>query len=189
MSLLREVAGAYGDLTGSMQRQLEARPREARLLAYAFLIGLTGFVAGLPAAVEQARSLDVEDALVAVLTGRLFGAIFLLPLFLYALALTLRGAARVLGGQGSGYDTRLALFWALVLSLPLVVFAGPLAAALPAGIAAALPGLVAFGLFLWILAHCLSEAESFHNPRRVFAVLAGVSCAIGAPIMLGLTGS
>jgi hypothetical protein len=47
--------------------------------------------------------------------SRLMALVFIAPLFFYLLAAISHGVARVLGGKGTGFGARLALFWALAV--------------------------------------------------------------------------
>lgn len=175
--LAGRVLASYPDFRAAMARQLEDPPREARLLVWAVAAGLVGFLAGLPNVTRQAAALDAPDALTAVLTGRLFAALFLFPLMLYLLATLSRLVARLFGGRGSLATARLALFWSVIAALPVLVLSAAASALLRAWDAAAaapLAGLVSAlsaAAFAWIWAASLAEAEGFRRTVPVFAFL------------------
>jgi len=82
----------------------------------------------------------------------------MIPLW-YALAALSRLVARALGGEGSWYGARVALFWALAAVGPLMLFQG-----LVAGMIGPSPALTAVRVlvgiaFLWLWATLLHEAE------------------------------
>lgn len=187
-SLVVAVARSYRDLRGGMAAFLERRPRDAQLLVLAMLAGLIGFLAGLPRAVEQARTVNADDPLTAVMSVRLFGAIFITPLFLFAVAAAGRLVSRLAGGRGSFWSARAAVVWAVMVAQPLVIangLVGALATAVPG--AAVVASVVSPGLgvgFLWIWAQHLAEAEGFKRGAVVFGVLL-VVCA--TPFALAFT--
>jgi hypothetical protein len=182
--LARQVLAAYPDFRAAMARRLADPPREARLVGWAFLAGLIGFVAGLPSVGPQAATLDTPDAMTAVLAGRLFAALFVFPLMLYLVAALSHLVARAFGGRGSFGSARLALFWAVIAALPILVASGVATALLRlagGGMAAALAGLVSTLsalAFAWIWGASLAEAEGF---RRTVPAVAGI---VALPLLL-----
>ncbi|MHA3978659.1 YIP1 family protein [Halovulum sp. GXIMD14794] len=183
--LVASIAASWKDLRGGVRRRLDARPPEAGLLAHAYLAAALAFVAGLPSAIADARALEAtqRDALTGVLAGRAFAAIFLFPLLLYLLAALQRLVARAFGGQGSFYSARVALFWAVVVALPLVLAEGLISALVPAlppetGGIVAQAASAAVGLgFLWIWAVMAAESEGFARAGHVLAVFLGLTMA------------
>ncbi|NNU80743.1 YIP1 family protein [Halovulum dunhuangense] len=190
--LLADILSAYPDLRGSIRTKLDQAPRDAQLLILIFLAAGIGFVAGLPAAREQALAVEEPDALTGVLAGRLFAAIFITPLVLFALAALSHVAARIFGGRGSFWSARLALVWAVIVALPLLVVSAALdpilGAALGAygvGLSTILSTVAGFG-FLWIWAVFLAETEGFRAPIRVFAlILVLPAIAASIPLLFG----
>lgn len=75
--------------------------------------------------------------------------IFIAPLLLYAIAFAARGIGKVLGGQGSAYGARIALFWALLASSPLMLLHGLTAGFIGPGIELQIVGLVWLLVFVW----------------------------------------
>lgn len=175
--LLSSILAGYPDFRASARARLAARPRDAELLMLAFLVSGVGFVTGLPGAAQTAAGIDQPDALIGVLAGRAFAALFLVPLFLFALSGVLHLGARLFGGAGDFYAARVAVIWAVVLALPLVVLNGLASAMMlyvsgPAvQVSAGIISLLSSGAFLWILAGCLAAAEDFRHTGRVFSVL------------------
>lgn len=119
--LLIDALRAWGGFGASMRQQIALQPKEARILAYGLIACVIGFLASVPDALEQARGLTEEDAIPAVLIGRLFGALFFAPLFFYAVAAIAGWVARLVGGDISHYHMRLALFWSLLVATPVLV--------------------------------------------------------------------
>lgn len=143
----------------SMRHRMERLTGEPQLFAMAMLVCFVGFLAGLPS--ELAR-VPQEARLQAV--GWLFtGAMFFGPLLLIGLAAFSHLIARQFGGQASWQEARLALIWALVLSIPLLLISrlGPSWLALLC--------LIGTG---GIWAVTLAEAERFQRVLWVFATIA-----------------
>lgn len=135
---------------------MDALSGEAQLLAMAMLVCFAGFLSNLPR--ELARV--PEDARIQAVGWLFVGAMFFGPLLLMGLAAVSRLVAKAFGGQGSWQMARLALLWALVLSIPLLLLN--------------LVGLGWLGLFgtcaIWAVT--LSEAEGF---TRAWVVVLALS--------------
>ncbi|EAR51651.1 hypothetical protein OG2516_03665 [Oceanicola granulosus HTCC2516] len=147
-----------------MRGFLAQGPREDRALAFLFLGCLLLFVAQLPRLVRVAEGLEAAPGQEAAALSQLaayafFGSVLVLPLMFYLLAAFSHLVARALGGQGSWFGARLALFWALLASAPLALLYGLVRGFIGPGPQAALVGVgwcVAFGV-IWLLS--LIEAE------------------------------
>jgi hypothetical protein len=128
--------------------------------AFAVLMGacLLSFVAQWPA-LARAAHLDPSVPLDARMAGALMGTLFLLPLLAYALAGASHLVARALGGGGTFYGARLALFWALLAAAPGALLYGLVAGLLGAGSSAVVTGLAVFAGFLWLWLTMLIVAE------------------------------
>jgi hypothetical protein len=82
----------------------------------------------------------------------LFAWLFVVPLMAYGLAALSHMIARLFGGQGSWYGARLALFWALLASIPAWVLYGLVTGLIGDGPAERIVGIVlwvAFGVIWW----------------------------------------
>jgi hypothetical protein len=171
--IVEAVFAAYPRFRESMARQLEERPGESRLLAYAMGVCLALFLGRLPALLYAPRG-SLEGGLAAHVTMSLVSILFFLPLFLYGVAALVGIVARAFGGTGGWYETRLATFWGLLVAAPLQLTAALASNALSltgvsvAGIATSVAaGLVA----AWIWAACLAEAHGFRHTGAVFAAM------------------
>lgn len=117
--------------------------REGRLLLYLTLaLGLV-FLAQWP---RLARQATPEVPLEALMVGALFGLMFVGPLLFYALGAVLTLALRLVAPV-EGFAVRLALFWALLASAPLVLMQAALAALAGPGLLAAATGFAVLGAF------------------------------------------
>lgn len=176
--LAAAILAAWRDLGGSINARLAARPRDAELLVWGLVAALIGFVAGLPDALRQASSAADRDMATGLLATRLFGAVFVMPLFLFCLSGLSHALARLAGGKGSYWAARVALFWAVLVSLPLVLVNGFAAAWAPARVISVI-SVLTFVAFLWVWARFLAEVEGFSRPPLVFATFLAIPGGIG----------
>ena len=158
MSVTRDIVRTYRAPRQVMRRHLAGPKNEGRVLVYLMLGCLLIFVAQWPRLSREAY-LDPSIPLEARIGGALLGWIFIAPLFFYFLAWVSHGVARLLGGQGSGYGARLALFWALLAVSPLWLLYGLASGFLGGGPQLALLGLPALLLFVAFWGIGLREAE------------------------------
>jgi hypothetical protein len=88
-----------------------------------------------------------------------FSMLIVWPLMLYIIAALTHLLARLFRGQGTHYSARLALFWALLATTPVLLLHGLTVGLIGPGSAANLVGgiwVIAFG---WIWSQCLRVAE------------------------------
>ena len=145
------------------------RPREIlrRLLArgqsepFAFSLLLVflalAFIGQWPVAAREAFLADEPSALPRIL-ARALAVLATIP-FWYLLAALSRLVARALGGQGTWYGARIALFWALAAVGPLMLLQGLVAGMIGPGPALTAVTLVVGVAFLWLWSTLLHEAE------------------------------
>lgn len=115
------------------------------------------FVGQWPQAAREAYLAQEPSAIPRVLP-RAMAILATIPLW-YGLAAISRLIARAMGGRGSGYAARLALFWALAAISPLMLLQGLVAGMIGAGPAL---WLVSSGVglsFLWLWLTMLHEVE------------------------------
>jgi len=109
--------GFVAQLPRLKRESLESNPElEAALLAEA---GDVRPIEAVPIPAELA-SAKFE----ALVSGALFGWIFIIPLVLYAVAALSHLVARALGGKMQPVETRVALFWAFLAATPAMLFQG-----------------------------------------------------------------
>ena len=106
-----------------LRRKLAGGAREDRALATLFGACLLIFVAQWPG-LSRAAHLEPEIPLDARLGGALMAWLFIAPLAAYVIAAVSHAVARLLGGRGSWFGARLALFWALLAASPLWLLNG-----------------------------------------------------------------
>lgn len=158
MSVSRDIVATYFRPREVIRRRAAGSQREDRALVLLLIGCLMVFVAQWPRLAREAHFADgitFQD----LLAGALFGWIFVAPLALYLLAAASHLIARLLGGQGTWYGARMALFWALLAAAPLWLFHGLVAGFIGEGPALSGVGLLALTAFLifWIVG--LAEVE------------------------------
>lgn len=95
-----------------------------------------------------------------MMTYTFYAVVIMLPLALYAVAAVSRLIAKVFGGQGSWYSARLAFFWALLATTPLLLLHGLVRGFVGPGLQATLVGGIWAMLFGYIWIQSMWEAEA-----------------------------
>lgn len=147
MAITRNITATYRGPGRVVQRLLELGQREDRALAYLMASCVLVFIAQLPRLAREAH-LSGQD-LNMLMGASLLAWVFVAPLLFYAIAFAARGIGRILRGRGTSYGARLALFWALLASSPLILLHGLIAGFIGPGIEMQTVGLVWFVVFLW----------------------------------------
>ena len=147
MPFTQDIAATYRGPGKVVRRLVNAGQREDRALA--ILMGACAilFIARWPALARQAHLEGLE--LNMLLGGTLMATVFLAPLLFYVLAFVAHLIARAVGGQGPSYNARIALFWSLLASSPLILLNGLVAGYIGAGIQLTIVGLIWFCVFMW----------------------------------------
>ena len=161
MSISTDIVATYRGPGQVMRRLLAAGQREDRALA--ILMGACAliFVAQWPRLAREAH-LTPDVGLDQLIGGSLLAWVFIMPLVLYGLAAISHVMAKALGGKGSWYGARLALFWSLLASSPLLMLYGLVAGFIGQGLELSIVGLiwlVAFGVF-WLRTLRVAELEA-----------------------------
>lgn len=157
MPVTKDITATYLRPARVMQRLLSMGQREDRALIFLMVSCVIVFIAQMPRLAREAH-LSGQD-LNMLMGGALLGWLFLAPLFFYALAGVSHMVARLLGGQGDWYGARLALFWALLASTPLLLLHGLVAGLIGQGPQLQAVGFVWLVLFLWFWIAGLRQAE------------------------------
>lgn len=147
VSIRRNIFSTYRRPGDVVRGLLAEGPREDRALFFIMLACGLVFVAQLPRLAREAhlQGLDLNMHM----GGSLMAWIFIAPLMLYALAALARMLGRALGGRGSMYGARLALFWALLAASPLMLLHGLVAGFIGAGLELDIVGLIWLLCFGW----------------------------------------
>ncbi len=147
MAATRDIVASYRNPAAVVRRLLGQGTREDRNLIYLMVACLIFFVAQTP---RLAREAYIDGTELNMLLGAtLMAWLFIAPLVFYALAAVTHLILKLLRGRPTAYGTRLALFWALLASSPLVLLHGLTAGFVGPGIELQIVGLVWFCVFLW----------------------------------------
>jgi len=158
VSVVNDIARTYVRPREVFRRRFGAGPREDRAIAVLMAACALIFVAQWPRLAREAH-FDDTVTLQALMGATLFAWVFVAPLVLYGLAALSHVVARALGGQGTWFRARLALFWALLAASPLWLFHGLVAGFVGPGASLSLVGLLALGAFVVFWGVGLVEAE------------------------------
>ncbi|WP_299983277.1 YIP1 family protein [uncultured Ruegeria sp.] len=157
MSVTTDIVATYRGPGRVMRRLLDMGPREDRALAFVMAFCIVGFIAQLPSLARRAHIEGLE--LNMLMGGALLGSVFILPLFFYLLAWLSYLIARMFRGGGDSYGARLALFWALLASAPLVLLNGLVAGFIGPGPAQTIAGLLWVAIFAWFWLSGLRQSQ------------------------------
>lgn len=165
MAVTTDIVRTWRGPRAVMRDLLAMGRREDRAVAYLIVTCLLIVVAQWPRLARQAAGFDLApgaegQSIEQLMTYSLFAWLTLAPLLLYALAAVSHLLAKALGGKGSFYTARLALFWSLLASVPLLLLWGLMAGFLGPVAGTHLVGsmwILAFGV-IWF--QSLREAEA-----------------------------
>jgi len=139
-------------------RLLDGGESEGRALACLMGACLLIFISQWPGLAREAH-FDPSKPLDALMAGALLATMFLLPLIAYGAAALSHLVARALGGKGSFFAARFALFWALLAVSPLMLLQGLVRGFLGPGPALTVVGFAVLAAFLtlWFTSLVVSE--------------------------------
>lgn len=157
MPVTQDIVATYKGPRRVFRQMLAMGQREDRALIIVMSACAVVFISQWPVLARKSH-LTGED-LQPLLGGALMAWMFIAPLALYGLAALSHIAAKALRGQGDWFGARLALFWALLASSPLILLNGLVSGFIGAGAALTLVGAVWFVIFMWFWLSCLIEAE------------------------------
>lgn len=158
MAVTRDIVATYKGPGRVVARLLDMGPREDRALAILMAACTVIFIAQWPRLARQAH-LQPEIELDMLLGATLLAWVMIAPLLMYILSFLTHLVARALGGNGTGFGARIALFWALLASSPLILLQGLVAGFIGAGPALSAVGFVWLVVFAWFWLSGLKQAE------------------------------
>ncbi|CUH76802.1 hypothetical protein [Tropicibacter naphthalenivorans] len=150
MPLTQDIVATYRRPREVVRRLLAFGPREDRALAFVMGGCAILFISEWPSLAREAHLSGLD--LNMQMGGALLGTLMFLPLALYAVAFVVHLVLGTLTKRGTGYGSRLVLFWALLASGPLALLNGLTAGFVGPGIQLQITGVlwaVAFFVF-WI---------------------------------------
>lgn len=157
MPVTSDIVATYRGPRRVFARLLGMGQREDRALVILMAGCTVAFVARWPALARQAH-MTAED-LNMLLGGTLMAWLFVAPLVFYGLAAASHIIAKVVRGQGDWYGARLALFWSLLASSPLLLLNGLIEGFIGPGPGLQAVGIIWFVVFMWFWLSGLFEAE------------------------------
>lgn len=158
MTVVSDIVALWRRPRETFRAKLAEGPREDRALAVLMGACALYFVAQWPIHARAAH-IDPSVPLDARLGGALMALVFLLPLIAYGLA-ALSALALRAGGPKVPYGAaRLALFWAMLATAPLMLVYGAVAGLTGPGPIASSLGMVVFLGFLWLWMMLLRTAK------------------------------
>lgn len=157
MAVTRNISATYRGPGRVVAGLLALGQREDRALAYLMAGCLVVFVAQMPKLAREAH-LTGED-LNMLMGATLLAWVFIAPLGFYCLAGISHLVAKIFRGQGTHYGARLALFWALLASSPLMLLNGLVAGFIGSGLELQVVGFLWFATFMWFWIGGLVAAE------------------------------
>lgn len=157
MTVSTDLVATWRSPRAALRRHLARGVSEPFAFTLLLVFLVLTFVGQWPVAAREAFLAGEPSAAPRIL-ARAFAVLATIPLW-YGLAALSRLVARALGGRGSWYAARIALFWALATVGPLMLLQG-----LVAGMVGPGPGLYAVTTlvgvaFLWLWLTMLHEAE------------------------------
>lgn len=157
MTVSTDLLASWRRPRAGVRRHLSRGVSEA--FAFTLLLvflGLT-FIGQWPVAAREAF-LANEPSVAPRILARAFAVLATIPLW-YLLAALARLIGRALGGKGSWYGARLALFWALATVSPLMLLQGLVGGMIGPGPALSLVTGLTGGAFLWMWLTMSREVE------------------------------
>lgn len=163
MPVTTDIVESYRAPRRVIRRQLQSGAGEERVLSFVMIACFLFFVSQLPVLSRVVFLTPDGPDFVDRAAGAFVGAVFFAPLLFYVVAALSHGVARLLGGRGSWFSARLALFWALLAVTPLVLLRGLVAGFIGPGPGASLLSVIVSVAFLCIWFFGLYEAETQSN--------------------------
>lgn len=169
MSATGDIIQSYRRPRAVIRRHLDRGVDEGRIFVFLLCACLLVFIAQWPKLSREAHQdglVPIDERLAelvpldARLGAALLGWLFIAPLFFYALSGVSFLIARAVGGQGTSYGARLALFWSLLVVAPIWLLQGLVAGFIGAGVQLTLVGLVLLAAFFWVWINSLIETQS-----------------------------
>lgn len=157
MTVTTDLVSSWRSPRAAVRRHLARGVSEPFAFALLLVFLILTFVGQWPAAARAAFLADEPSAAPRILAFG-FGTLATIPLW-YALAAASRIVAKALGGKGSWYGARIALFWALATLGPLMLLRGLVGGMIGPGPAFIAVNVLVGVAFLWLWLTMLHEAE------------------------------
>ena len=158
MSATGDIVQSYRSPRVVMRRHLARGISEGRVFIFLVAACLLVFIAQWPRLSREAF-LDTTVPLEARLGAAMWGWLFVAPLIFYVIAWLSYLVARVIGGRGTAYGARLALFWSLLAVTPLWLLQGLVAGFIGEGPQLVVAGILLLAGFGWVWINSLIETQ------------------------------
>jgi len=159
MPVTSDIVATYRGPGRVVRRLLELGQREDRALVFVMAACTVVFIADTPRLARMAH--ETGQGLNSLLAAGLFAWVMCMPLVLYVLAGFTYMVGRLFGGHGTAYGARLALFWALLASTPLVLLNGLVAGFIGPGPTLTAVGVIWVAVFLWFWLSGLRQVQRY----------------------------
>lgn len=165
MPVTQDIVRTWRGPRRVMRDLLAQGKREDRAIVYLMVSCFLIFVAQWPRLRRVAEGYEpspwpADMNFEGMMTYTFFSAVIILPLLMYGVAALSHLIAKVIGGKGTWYGARLALFWTLLATSPMILFYGLVRGLIGAGSQSLLVGSVGAVVFVFIWVQSLREAES-----------------------------
>ncbi|MCK8462277.1 YIP1 family protein [Aliiroseovarius sp. S1339] len=157
MSVIDDVIRSYRAPRAVFQRRLSMGTREDKALAVLMGGCLLVFAAQLPRLARVAH--ETGEDLNMLMGATMLAWIFIMPLAFYLIGTLSHFVMRLVGGRGTAFRARFALFWALLCATPLWLLWGMVAGFIGEGVQMTVTGALALLAFLLFWSINLREAE------------------------------
>lgn len=157
MSVVADIIQSYRQPRKVMDRHLQGGIREDRAFVFLAIACALIFVSQWPA-LSRAAHLDPSVPLDARLGGALLAWMFIAPLGFYALSFVFHLLARGFKGQGPSFQSRMALFWTLLVVSPIWLLYGLVAGFIGPGPQMNSIGILLLIGFFWVWINSMIEA-------------------------------
>jgi hypothetical protein len=147
MAVSDDILASYRGPRRVVARILSAPRREDRPLGYLIAALIVGFIALWPGMAREAHFAP-EVPLGQRMLAAALGMLVLVPVF-YIVAGAGTYVAKFIGGKLDFYGGRVALFWALLASSPLMLLQGLVSGFIGTSLQLTVTGLLVFGVFFW----------------------------------------
>ncbi len=157
MAVSQDIIESYRRPRAVMARLLSYGVREDRALAFLMAACALVFVSRLPYLARQA--VETNQELAGLAAYEFMGWLMFWPLMFYALAGVSHVVCRAIGGKGTWYTSRLALFWTFLCGAPVLLLYGLIGGFIGRGTQQDLIGLIWVAAIVFVGFGCFREAH------------------------------
>lgn len=158
MSVSRDIAQSYLWPRRVIRRHMQRGLSEGRVIIFLLSACFLIYISQWPRLSREAY-LDAEIPLEGRMIAAMWAWVFVAPLLFYIIAWISYLFARILGGAGTGLGARLALFWTLLVLVPVWLLYGLVSGFVGAGMQLNIVGGILAAAFFWIWISALIETQ------------------------------